>query len=272
MKKIFILLLGIVSIFSLSSCKKDTLIVYTEVGFEPFEYIDGTNIVGVDIDIMNMVGEKLGKRVVFKNTSFDILVDIVSNGKLTNIGVAGLSITDERLEKVNFSKVYYQANLYVIYNKESGIKNKIMTDGNIGVYWSNLRSNKGIGVQGGTTADLFLQDEIVSGGSLEGVKKTNFQSIGVATSAIGKTIDYVIVDELPAKQIVSKNDSLACLPLYYEGKKDILAYDEYAICVTKGKDELLKVINEVIDELLKEDENGINGVEKLINKHLKIGE
>lgn len=275
MKKLLGLLLGLVLVITLSSCESKTLIVYTEAGFAPFEYVDGNEIVGVDVDIMNKVGEKLGKKVVFKNVSFDIIVDAVSQGKLTNVGAAGLSVTDERLEKVDFSKVYYQANLYVIYNKETGVSSKEMTDGNTGVYWSSLQTTKGIGVQGGTTADLFLSDEIVKGGSLEGVKKTDFQFLGVAVSAIGKTIDFVIIDELPAKQLVEGNDSLACLPLYYEGEEgqeDFLACDKYAICVTKGQEELLAAINEVLDELLKEDENGENGVQKLVNKHLGLAE
>ena len=275
MKKLLLLCLCAVALVCATSCQKEEqLIVYTEAGFAPFEYVDGNNIVGVDVDIMNKVGEKLGKKVVFKSVSFDIIVDTVSQGKLTNVGAAGLSITAERQEKVDFSKVYYQANLYVIYNKTTGIQSKGMTDGNTGVYWSSLQTEKGIGVQGGTTADLFLGDEIAEGGSLEGVKKTDFQDLGVAVSAIGNTIDYVIIDELPAKQLVAGNENLACLPLYYEGAEgegDELAFDEYAICVTKGQDELLAVINEVLTELLEEkDENGVNGVQKLVNKHLGI--
>ena len=67
--------------------------------------------------------------------------------------------------------------------------------------------------------------------------------------------------------------NLNCLPLYYQGENgegDQLAYDEYAICVTKGETVLLNAINEVLDELLKEDENGINGIQALVNKHLGL--
>lgn len=275
MKKIFTLCLCLVALFAMASCQKEEqLIVYTEAGFAPFEYISGNEIVGVDVDIMNKVGEKLGKKVVFKNVSFDIIVDTVSQGKLTNVGAAGLSITPERQEKVDFSKVYYQANLYVIYNKNAGVASKEMTDGNTGVYWSSLQTSKGIGVQGGTTADFFLSDEVAEGGSLEGIKKTDFQDLGVAVSAIGNSIDYVIIDELPAKQLVKGNPNLECLPLYYEGgegEQDELAFDEYAICVTKGQEDLLAVINEVLTELLEEkDENGVNGIQKLVNKYLGL--
>lgn len=274
MKKLFALLFAVMCIITLSACgTKGTLVVYTEAGFAPFEYVKDGKIVGVDVEIMEKVGEKLGKKVVFENVAFDTIVDTVKDGKLTNVGAAGLSVTEERLEKVDFSTVYYQANLYVIYKESAGIASKAMTDGNTGVYWSSLKSEKGIGVQTGTTADLFLGDELAEGGSLEGVKKTDYKSLDIAVKDIGLNIDYVVIDELPAKMLVEGNEGLACLPLYYEGgegEADELAFDEYAICVTKGKDELLAAINEVLSELLKEDAEGVNGIQKLVNKHLGL--
>ena len=271
MKKILSFLVCLAMLFVVTSCQKETLVVYTEAGFAPFEYVANGKITGVDVEIMELVGEKLGKEVVFENVAFDTIVDTVAQGKLTNIGAAGLSITDERLEKVDFSKVYYKANLYVIYNVNKGIAEKVMTDGNKGVYWSSLQTEAGIGVQTGTTADFFLGDELAEGGSLEGVNKTDYDSLDVAVNDIGLNIDYVIIDELPAKALVAGNENLACLPLYYEGEtEDELAFDEYAICVTKGQTEILNAINEVLDELLKEDENGENGIDKLIKKHLGI--
>lgn len=274
MKKLFSLLVLVVFMITLVGCGgKGTLVVYTEAGFAPFEYVKDGEIAGVDVEIMKKVGEKLGKKVVFEDVAFDTIVDTVSEGKLTNVGAAGLSITPARQEKVDFSSVYYQANLYVIYKESAGIDSKTMTDGNTGVYWSSLNSTKGIGVQTGTTADLFLGDELAEGGSLEGVKKTDYDSLAVAVNDIGLNIDYVIIDELPAKMLVEGNEGLACLPLYYEGAEgeaDELAYDEYAICVTKGQDELLAAINEVLAELLKEDANGVTGIQKLVNEHLGI--
>lgn len=274
MKKIISLIIILLATACLFACgKKETLVVYTESGFAPFEYVSQGEIVGVDVDIMNEVGKKLNKKVVFENVSFDVIVDTVSEGKLTKVGAAGLSVTEARKQKVDFSKVYYQANLYVIYNTTAGINSKTMTDGNTGVYWSSLTTTKGIGVQGGTTADLFLSDELGEGGSLEGVKKTDYDKLSVAINDIGLNIDYVIIDELPAKELVKGKSNLACLPLYYEGGEgegDELAFDEYAICVTKGETEILNAINEVLTELLKEDTNGVNGVQKLVNKHLGI--
>ena len=271
MKKFLLFIFVILCSLTLTACKQDTLIVYTEAGFAPFEYVKDGQIVGVDVDIMNKVGEKLNKKVVFENVSFDTIIDAVKDGKLTNVGSAGLSITEERLEKVDFSKVYYEANLYVIYKTSE--ENKIihqMTDGNNGIYWSSLQSNKGIGVQTGTTADLWLSDEIAEGGILENVKKWDFDSLDTAVADIGINIDYVIIDELPAKTLCNSYKNISTLPLYYEGEVDEQAVDQYAICVTKGQTELLNAINEVIDELLVADENKQTGVDKLIAEHLGL--
>lgn len=275
LNKLLLATLLVGGVFGTSSCGGNTLVVYTESGFAPFEYVKDGKIVGVDVDIMNMVGEKLGKKVVFENVSFDTIVDTVSEGKLTNVGAAGLSITEERLEKVDFSVPYYQANLYVIFNENNISENftHTMTDGNTGVYWSSLTTTKGIGIQTGTTADLFLGDELLEGGSLEGTKKSDYDLLDTAVADIGLNIDYVIIDELPAKKLVEGKENLNCLPLYYEGgegENDELAFDEYAIAVTKGQDELLSAINEVLNELLVKDSNGITGIQKMVNDHLGI--
>lgn len=274
MKKIVNLLIVLIGLLGVTSCKSETIIVYTEAGFAPFEYVSNGKIVGVDIDIMNKVGEKLGKKIKFENVSFDVIIDAVGEGKLANIGAAGISITPERLAKVDFSKVYYQANLYVIYDvkNENALKH-LMSDGNYGVYWSSLASEKGIAVQTGTTADFFLADEVAEGGLLEGTKVNFFSSLDTAVSDIGLNSDFVIIDELPAKKLVEGKANLRCLPLYYQGENgepDELSFDEYAICVTKGHQDLLAAINEVLDELLQEDENGVNGIQALVNKHLGL--
>ena len=274
MKKIISFLLAIVvcisCMFAFVSCKGNTIVVYTEAGFAPFEYVKGGEIVGVDVDIMNMVGEKLGKKVVFENVAFDTIIDAVSAGKLTNVGAAGISITPERKEKVDFSKVYYTAELYVIYKtSDAALYESMTTDGITGIYWDSLAGKK-IAVQNGTTADLFLGDELGKGGTIynTGAKKVGFSALSTALADIGVgNSNVLIIDELPAKQLIAGNSQYTCAPLYYqgaEGEADEAAVDQYAICVTKGQTELLKAINEVLDEL------GEKGIQKLVNKHLGI--
>ncbi len=273
MKKILSLLLCFVlaagCVSALASCSgNDKLVVYTEAGFAPFEYIKDGEIVGVDVEIMQLVAEKLGKKLVMENVEFDKIVDAVEKGTLTNVGAAGLSITDERKEKVAFSKEYYTANLYVIYKKDAAATYESTTTDNVtGVYWDSLKG-KTIAVQNGTTSDLFLSDELDSGTLKDsGAKKTGFSLLASALSDIGLNSDVLIIDELPAKKLVEGKDDLTCAPLYWkgeDGEADEAACDTYAICVTKGETEILNAINEVLDELGKE------GIEALINKHLGI--
>lgn len=273
LKKIFATVLATVAAvatFGFTSCNgKEQLVVYTEAGFAPFEYIQDGKIVGVDVDIMNKVGEKLGKEVVFENVGFDTIVDTVSEGKLCNVGAAGISVTEARKEKVDFSTEYYTAELYVIYQTaEKDAYVDMTTDEVEGVYWDSLAGKK-IAVQTGTTADLFLGDEIAEGGTIynTGASKVDCTALATAVANIGLDADVLIIDELPAQQLIKGNAKLACAPLYYqggEGEADEAAVDTYAICVTKGQDELLAAINAVLEELGKE------GVQALVNKHLGL--
>lgn len=273
MKKFLATLLAAVAAFAtfgFASCnKKDQLVVYTEAGFAPFEYIQNGKIVGVDVDIMNKVGEKLGKEIVFENVGFDTIVDTVSEGKLCKVGAAGISVTEERQAKVDFSTEYYTANLYVIYKAESKtVYESTTTDNVTGVYWNSLAGKK-IAVQNGTTADLFLGDELAEKGTLYGTNaaKVGFDALATAVADIGLNSDVLIIDELPAKKLIEGKSEFACAPLYYKGgenKADEAAIDSYAICVTKGETELLTAINEVLADL------GKDGIQALVNKHLGL--
>ena len=264
-----------VATFGFAGCGEDKLIVYTEAGFAPFEYVSNGKIVGVDVDIMNKVGEKLGKKVVFEDVSFDTIVDAVSEGKVCNVGAAGISITEERAAKVAFSAEYYTAKLYVIYkDSESTVYESTTTDEVTGIYWDSLKGKK-IAVQGGTTADLFLGDEIAEGGILydSGAVVTPYGSLATAVADVKLNQDVLIIDELPAQQLIKNDSSLKCAPLYYQGEDgeaDEAAVDVYAICVTKGQTELLNAINEVLAELKAENHDGVDGIQYLVNKHLGL--
>ena len=141
MKKILSLALAFaltLGCFLMAGCgKEDTIIVHTNAYFAPFEYYDGTEIVGVDVDIMNLVGEKLGKKVEFKNTTFSVIIDNVSAGKVCDAGAAGITVTDARKEKVDFSNTYFTSVQYVIY------KDGAMTpDGKDGILFRIVHSSK----------------------------------------------------------------------------------------------------------------------------------
>lgn len=273
MKKIFkTLLAGIMaigSLFAFNACSNDTIYVNTNAYFAPFEYYQGKEIVGVDVDIMNKVGEKMGKKVKFVNTDFDIIIDNVASGKQYDCGAAGITITDARKARVDFSIPYYTSVQYVIYNpSETSFPERTATDSTPCVFWSDLM-NKDLGVQRDTTGDIYAGIEINGDGpdypgELAGTKGElkAFDNAEVAVAALGIQVDAVIVDELPAKFITNKNSQYVCKALYYDA--NTATEEQYAIAVTKGNKELLDAINAVLTEL------GEDGINALVTKHLGL--
>lgn len=281
MKKIISLILvaalAICSVFALGACntnnENEKIYVQTNAYFAPFEYYDGTEIVGVDVEIMEMVGKKLGKDIVWQDGDFGIIIDIVKEGKLADCGAAGLTITDERKEKVDFSNPYYTSIQYVILPAGSDVATKT-ADGVTYIVWEAL-AGKTVATQTDTTGWIYADCEIdAEGGVLygTGTEHKAMDSANVAADALGTTLDAIIVDELPAKYIVSNSTKgFVCYPLYYsgaEGEADAPVEEQYAIAVTKGNTELLAAINEVLAELLVEDANGQTQIEKMVMTHM----
>lgn len=273
MKRFFkTLLAGVMaigSLFAFNACSNDTIYVDTNAYFAPFEYYQGTEIVGVDVDIMNKVGEKLGKKVKFVNTDFDVIIDNVASGKQYDCGAAGITITEARAQKVNFSNPYYTSVQYVIYDPaQTTFESRTADNGTACVFWSDLM-NKDLGVQRDTTGNIYADIEINGDGpdypgELAGTngELLPFDSAEVAVAALGIQVDVVIVDELPAQYIVSKNSNLVCKALYYDAAT--ATEEQYAIAVTKGNKELLDAINAVLAELGKE------GINALVKTHLGL--
>ena len=277
-----IMLLGVVGV--MSSCG-DAIIVHTNAFFAPFEYYDGDVIKGVDVEIMALVGEKLGKEIKFENVEFSAIIDNVKVGEVCDAGAAGITITDERKEKVDFSIPYYTSVQYVIFKADdTTVATKKVGDVEY-IVWEAL-AGKTIGVQTDTTGWIYADGEIYAteendygyAGVLYGTNTElkNFDTAQLAADGIvANNNDVVIIDELPAQYIVSKNSALKCLPLYYSGETDAddaPVEEQYAICVTKGNTELLNAINAVLTDLMKKDADGKTEVEKMVMKHMGLGE
>ena len=286
MKKILSIAMALVLMLSciaaFSSCfKKDKIIVHTNAFFAPFEYYDGTDIVGVDVEIMKLVAEKMNKDVEFVNVEFSAIIDNVKAGEVCDAGAAGITVTKERQEKVDFSIPYYTSVQYVIFSKnDTSIVTKTV-NGKEYIVWEALAGKK-LGTQTDTTGWIYTDGEINAteendygyNGVLYGTNTTlvNFDNAQLAADAIGANqIDAVIVDELPAQYITKSNADLKCVPLYYSGDtdaEDAPVEEQYAICVTKGNDELLKAINEVLTDLMKKGADGKSEIEKMVMKHM----
>lgn len=266
----FAMLLGVS--LALTSCGKKKIYVQTNAYFAPFEYYDGSKIVGVDVEIMEKVADKLGKEIEWRDGDFGIIIDTVAEGKLADCGAAGLTITDERKAKVDFSIPYYTSIQYVILPADTDVATKT-SDGVTYVVWESL-AGKIVATQTDTTGWIYADAEIdTEGGVLYGTSGTEHKamdSANVAADALGTTIDAIIVDELPAKFIVSNSTkNFKAYPLYYSGEEaDAPIIEEYAIAVTKGNTELLNAINEVLKELLVKDENGQTAIEKMVMSHM----
>jgi polar amino acid transport system substrate-binding protein len=261
--------MGVSVWWSIRGEKEADYVVETNAFFAPFEYYENRQIVGVDVEIVNRVAEKMGKTIQLKNVEFDVIIDNVEAGKIADAGAAGLTITPARAEKVNFTIPYYSSVQYVIFNRE--MPPSLRDDHTV---WEALDGHK-LGSQIGSTGYIFVDDEIENG-VLSGTGTTikGIDSHQLAADAIlAHIIDYAIADELAAKFIVEKNPGLDALPLYYSGatrEEDYPVEESYAIAVNKERGELLEAFNEVLAEMLVEDTEGKSEIDRLVLKYMGL--
>ena len=219
--------------------KKDEnqLVMVTEAGFAPYEYYENGEVVGVDVDIAKEIAKYLGKKLVVKDIAFDSIINEVKTGK-ADFGAAGISYSDDRAKNVDFSINYAISKQVVIVNNNSSITNV------------NGISNKKIAVQLGSIADTFVTEKYKNAN----VVRQKKYLAAIEDLKTGK-VDCVVMDELPAKEIVSKNEGIKIL----DGS---LTNDSYGMVVKKGNKELLDAINIVLQKLKDEGK-----IDEFIIKH-----
>ena len=227
MKNILKLSLFFICLIVIVGCgKKDDnkLVMVTEAGFAPYEYYENGEIVGVDVDIAKEIAKELGKELVIKDIAFDSIINEVRTGK-ADIGAAGISYSDERAKKVDFSINYYVSKQVVIVKNDSFI-NSI-----------NDINDKKIAVQLGSVADTYVTENYKNA---EIVRQKKYLA-AIEDLKVGK-VDLVVMDELPAKEIIEKNSGIKIL----DGE---LTSDSYGMIVKKGNAELLETVNKVLNRL-----------------------
>ena len=261
--------MGVSVFFSIRDSENADYVVETNAFFAPFEFYENRQIVGVDIEIVNRVAEKMNKKIQVKNVEFDVIIDNVEAGRIADAGAAGLTITPAREEKVNFTIPYYNSVQYVIFNKN--MPPSLRDDH---VVWEALEGAT-LGSQIGSTGYLFTEDEIENGVLAgTGTKIKGIDSHQLAADAINAHIvDFAIADELAAKFIVEKNPELEALSLYYSGatrEEDYPVEESYAIAVNKSRTELLEAFNEVLAEMLTENDEGQTEIDKLVLKYMGL--
>ncbi len=260
MKKILTVILSVLMsvgcIFGLTACGNDrpVLNVYTNAGFAPYEYVNEYGeVVGIDIDIMEEIGEALGYKVVINDIEFGLILEEVGKDELA-IGAAGMTKTAERDEVAIASEIYATSVQYVVAPK--GSLDSVLVDGKVPL---TALAGKKIGVQDATTGDFLVGDAIDGTeddngahvvGDLEntGATKIGYTNAIVASTDIGSSIDVVVIDKLPAESIASgKADSLQAYELNEEP-------ESYVLYFNKNATELVAKVNKVLSVMI---DNGV---------------
>lgn len=238
MKKLIVFFMVFFISLMLSGCKRNEneIVMVTEAGFAPYEYYEDGEIVGVDIDIAKEIAKYFNKDLVVRDIDFDSIINELNSGK-ADFALAGMSITPEREEEVDFSIKYVVSNQVVVVKDNSNIK-------------MNNISDKKIAVQLGSVADTYVSKNYKDATIIQQKKY-----LSMVEDLKADKVDLIIMDNLPAMKIVEENDNLKILDGY-------LFSDSYGIAVKKGNDELLKGINEVLEKLIAE-----NKIEEFVINH-----
>lgn len=236
MKKIIALVLALVMIAAcLTACggakgatlkdvqKAGKLMVATSPDFPPFESLEGDAVVGIEPDIMALIGEKLGVEVEFVQMDFDSVLIGIQAAKY-DCAMSGITVTPEREKNMLFTDPYYNAAQVIVVAEGSSITGK-----------ADL-ADKVASVQTGTTAESGCQDE--------GIKVQAFAANADAKAALttGK-VDAWVVDNLTAIQMVEEGDGLVILD-------EKMTEEPYAFAFAMGSEDLVTAINDALAELI----------------------
>lgn len=219
---------------------KETLTMVTNAEFPPYEYKEGDNVVGIDAEVAQAIADKLGMKLEIVDTKFDAIIPGVQSGKY-DMGMAGMTVTPDREKSVAFSDSYATGIQPIIVKQGSDIKSV-----------DDLSEKSKIGVQLGTTGDIYAKDDFGD----EAVQEFDKGADAVQALLAGK-IDCVIIDNEPAKSFVAANEGLEILSTSY-------AEEEYAICFKKDNTELQTKVNNALKELIAD-----GTLQKIVNKYIK---
>ena len=221
------------------------LIMATNAAFPPYEYIEGNEIVGIDAEIAAAIAEKLGLELQIDDMEFDAIIESVKGGK-ADIGLAGMTVTDERKEVVNFTANYATGVQVVIVTEDSAITS---VDDLFAEGASHL-----IGVQRNTTGDLYSTWDLEDAG-LATIERYSKGAEAVQALLTGK-VDCVVIDNEPAKAFVAANEGLKILETEY-------ILEDYAAAMSKDNTALYEAVNAALEELIAD-----GTVQAIIDKYI----
>ncbi|MBR2614547.1 MAG: transporter substrate-binding domain-containing protein [Clostridia bacterium] len=264
MKKLLTILLGLVlalgGVIGLTACgpKQDKLIVYTEAGFPPFEFVakGTTEVIGVDIEIAKYIANKYDYELEIIDGSFDTIIAGISEDNA--LGIAGISWTAARAENIEYSDFYFGGAFQtVVYLKTS---NPTLTDGVFDI--SNF-DGKTVVYQTGTTSQLTVAENEAAwkiGGKADYSEvMTGLQEVQNSNGS-----KYLIVDSQVAAQLCAENTDCAYATI--EG----VDAESYGVVAKKGNTALIEKVNAAIKELLVEDADGKTQIDKWYDQYAVI--
>ncbi len=182
---------------------KDQLVVATNAAFAPFEYMDGENYLGIDMEIMALFAKELGKELVISNMDFESVCLSVGSHKC-DIAAAGLTVNEEREEFVTFSKPYYNASQMLIVKEDDNTFDACTDAASVEAILNGLDKNYKIGVQLGTTGQLYVEGDEDWGFAGFGVTCVGYKNGSLAVQdLINGNVNAVIIDSAPAVQITA---------------------------------------------------------------------
>ena len=225
---------------------KATLTMATNAYFAPYEYYDGENIVGIDVEIAQAIADKLDMNLNVVDIEFDSIITGVQTGKY-DMGMAGMTVTDERKKSVDFSDSYATGIQSVIVKEDSEIKS-------VDDILDESATYK-IGVQLSTTGDIYVTDDL---GDAAKDRVIEYQTGNDAVAALSSgKVDAVIIDNEPAKSYVAATSGLKILDTEYVS-------EDYAICFSKDNTDLRDKVNGALKDLIAD-----GTVQKIIDKYIK---
>lgn len=204
--------------------KEGVLTMATNATFPPYEYYEGNEIVGIDVEIAEAIAKKLGLELKVEDMEFNSIIIAVTQGK-ADLGLAGMTVMEERLDAVNFSDSYATGIQAIIVPEDSDIQ---------GV--DDLNGKK-IGVQLSTTGDIYAKEDFGE----ENVEAYNKGADAVMALKQGK-VDAVIIDNQPALAFVKDAEGLKVLDTQYK-------VEDYAAAIAKDNEGLLAAVNSALTEL-----------------------
>ena len=229
-----------------SAKNENTLIMATNAEFPPYEYYDGNEVIGIDAEIAKAIADKLGMELQIDDMDFDSIISAVQSGK-ADMGMAGMTVTEDRLENVNFTTSYATGIQVVIVKEGSDITtvDDLYADG----------AKYAIGVQTATTGDIYITSDIDDLGLALTVERFSKGADAVLALANGQ-LDCVIIDNEPAKAFVANHEGLTILDSEY-------AREDYAIAIAKDNAELLEKVNGALEELIAD-----GTVKQIVDKYI----